>query len=325
MFIPACMLEHRPCKVRFAGQIQGTYYEITYFDQKGRSFQEEIDSLLKMIDYSVSLWDKNSVISRVNRNDTAVNLDEIFIELFRMSDDISEKTDGCFDITVGPLVNAWGFGFTGRKKVDKKVIDSLLPLVSHHNISVKDNKVIKSDPAIQIDFNAIAQGYSVDLIARFLETKGIMNYLIDIGGEVFARGEKPDGIDWVVGIESPAINKDDERSLIAKITVRNMAVATSGSYRKYFEEDGIRYSHTIDPKTGYPVRHSLLSVTVLASDCATADAYATAFMVMGMEKSMDFIEQNKDLLNAYFIYSDRNGNYNTYGTTGIREVISEWD
>ncbi|MCD4745471.1 MAG: FAD:protein FMN transferase [Bacteroidales bacterium] len=308
--------------IKFTGETQGTYYAITYYEKNGNNYQQQIDSLLKEFDKSVSLWVPLSVISRVNKNDTCVIADDVFIDIFNLSKIISEKTNGAFDITVGPIVNAWGFGFYDRLKVNQKVIDSLFPLINYKAVRLEKNKIIKENPEIQLDFNAIAQGFAVDIIGKYLESKGINNYLIDIGGEVLGKGKKDNGEYWKVGIEKPSENLSDERILKAIVKLENKAIATSGNYRKYIEEDGIRYSHTIDPKTGYPVKHSLLSVTVLSDNCASADAYATAFMVMGLDKAKQFLNNNKNL-EAYFIYSEQNENLRIYATEGMEKILIE--
>jgi FAD:protein FMN transferase len=309
-------------KVMFSGQTQGTYYAVTYFDAGGRDFQPQIDSILKAFDLSVSMWVPESVISRINRGDSLVQPDEWFIDIFRRSEEISIKTDGAFDFTIGPLVNAWGFGFKGKIKMDQAKVDSLRQLVDYRNVRLEDGKIIKEKQNIQFDFNAIAQGYAVDVLGNFLASRGIKNYLIDIGGEVLGKGSKPDGKSWLVGIENPSADSLSERTINAKVKLTGKALATSGSYRKYYEEDGIRYSHTIDPKTGYPVKHSLLSVSVLADECATADGYATAFMVMGYEKAKQFLE-NEPGLEAYFIMAAGDGLYQTYATEGFKRIIEE--
>lgn len=309
-------------ETKFAGEAQGTYYAVTYFSEDSTNLQPQIDSILKTIDLSVSLWTDSSILSRINRNDSTVSPDAYFLELFQESIAVSEKTNGAFDITVGPLVNAWGFGFSDRLKLDKSKIDSLLPLIGFRNIKLVNNRIIKTDPHIEIDFNAIAQGYTVDIIGQFLVNRGIESFLIDVGGELLAKGTKPDKKEWVVGIEQPSESVDAERTLKATLSITNKAIATSGNYRKFFEENGIRYSHTIDPKTGFPVTHSLLSVTVVANKCSTADAYATAFMVMGLEKAKEFIGKNPGY-EAYFIYSGNNGETLTYSTQGIKKFIKE--
>ncbi len=308
--------------VKFAGETQGTYYAITYFDFDNRNFQPQVDSLLKDFDHSVSLWDTGSVISAINRNEVGIQPDPVFTELFKKSTEVYKKSDGAFDPTVGPLVNAWGFGFKDRLKVDQHTIDSLLPLVGFDEVKLENNRIIKSDPRIQFDFNAIAQGHAVDLIGKFLQVKGISSFLIDIGGEVLGRGNKPGGEKWKVGVEKPKDNASYGEGLQAIVNLENKALSTSGNYRKFYEENGVRYSHTIDPKTGYPVQHSLLSVSVLANDCATADAYATVFMVMGLDKSKSFITNRNDL-EAYFIFTDQDGNLSTYFTEGLKKLMVE--
>ncbi len=318
----SCINENNIPIIKFTGKAQGTYYAVTYFDTNGRNLQSEIDSLLNAFDQSVSVWASNSVISKVNRNDTLVELDFYFTDIFNLSKEIHYNTAGAFDPTVGPLVNAWGFGFTDRMKVDQNVVDSLLPLVNFHKVKIAENKVIKEDARIQFDFNAIAQGYSVDLVGKLLESKGIENYLIDIGGEVLAKGKKPNGDLWKVGIEKPKDNAFYGEGLQAIVKLENKALATSGNYRKFYEVNGIKYSHTIDPKTGYPVQHSLLSVSVLADDCATADAYATAFMVLGLEKSKTLLSDLKHP-DAYFIYSDEHGNLKTFFTREFTDILVE--
>jgi thiamine biosynthesis lipoprotein len=322
LFLFSCSSQEDVSPVKLIGEAQGTYYSITYFDKENRDFQNEIDSILTIFDQSVSLWVSNSVLSKVNRNDTSVIIDRYFEDNFKLAKQVSEATNGAFDFTVAPLVKAWGFGFDDNKKVDKQIIDSLLLLVDYRNVELKNGKVKKSDSRITFDFNAIAQGFSVDVISAWLESKNILNYLVDIGGEVKAKGSKPDGSFWKVGIEKPAQNKNDVRNLKAIVELKNSSIATSGNYRKYYEEDGIRYSHTIDPKLGYPVQHSLLSVSVLTNNTGLADAYATSFMVWGFEKSRVFVESVPEL-DAFFIYSDDSGNYQTYATIGFQKIITK--
>jgi thiamine biosynthesis lipoprotein len=309
-----------PKKVAFQGQAQGTYYAVTYFDSKERNLQVQIDSILRAFDMSVSIWKPESIISKVNRGDSSAKADAWFREIFSLSVDVARKTDGAFDFTIGPLVNAWGFGFKGKMKMDSTLVDSLRQLVDYTKVRLEGDKVYKENENMQFDFNAIAQGYAVDVLGAFLETRGINNYLVDIGGEVLGKGSKPDGQAWLVGIENPAADSLSERSVNTRIRLENKAVATSGNYRKYYEKDGLRYSHTIDPENGYPVRHNLLSVSVLADDCASADAYATAFMVMGFEKAREFIE-NQSELEAFFIMDGGSGIYQTYATKGFEAVM----
>jgi len=309
-----------PEKVMFTGETQGTYYAITYFDKEGRDFQPAIDSILHEFDLSVSMWVPESIISRVNNGDSTVVPDEWFIDIYRKAKAVSEKTEGAFDFTVGPLVNAWGFGFKGKIKMDQAKVDSLMKYVDYRKVTLDESGRITRPAGFKFDFNAIAQGYAVDMLGNYLKSQGLENYLVDIGGEVLGKGQKPDRSPWIVGIENPAADSISERNVSTKVRLSNMAVSTSGNYRKYRIENGIRYSHTIDPHTGYPVTHSLLSVTVLASDCATADAFATSFMVMGLEKSKAFIEKNPGL-EAFFICSEENSIYSTYATKGFESII----
>jgi thiamine biosynthesis lipoprotein len=309
-------------KMSINGQTQGTYYAVTYYDYEGRNFRPAFDSILMAFDQSVSLWNRNSIITRVNNNDSTVVPDDWFIDLFQKSKKVSRNTSGAFDMTVGPLVSAWGFGLENRLYLDSAKVDSLLQFVGYPLVDLENGKIIKKDPRLRIDFNAIAQGYAVDLLAAFLESQKIRIYLIDIGGEVYARGLKPDGSRWRVGIEKPASDPSDDRQLKAILEVIDEAIATSGNYRKFYEENGIRYSHTIDPSTGYPARNSLLSVSVRAKKCWEADAYATAFMVMGYNKAMDYLSSNNDL-DAYLIYSDSSGRLKTRMTEGFRTILAE--
>lgn len=312
---------HTPKKeFKINGLAQGTYYAITYFDKEEKNLQPAIDSFFKAFDFSASNYLNQSIISRFNRNDTDVVADNNFTAVFNKAMEVSAKTNGAFDITVMPLINAWGFGFTDPMKLDSAKIDSILPLIDYRNVQLINGKLVKKNPDIMIDFNAIAQGYSADLIGQILESKGIQDYLIDVGGEVLAKGTKAKKELWRVGIEQPAADADAARTLNSVVKLENKALATSGNYRKYIIKDGKRYSHTIDPKTGFPVEHTALSVSVLADDCMTADAYATAFMVMGVEKTKAFLDQHPEL-EAYIIYSDKNDELKTWGSKGLLAII----
>lgn len=307
-------------RIQFLGEAQGTYYAISYFATDTLITQNAIDSVLTAFDLSASIWVKESIISKINNNDLNVVLDDNFIEIFKLSKKISQATNGAFDITVGPLVNAWGFGFKNKIKLPYKSVDSLLELVNFDGITLKNNKILKENLNIQIDYNAIAQGYSVDLIGGVLQSKGISNYLIDIGGEVLGKGEKPDGKKWIVGIEKPSGEADSDRKIDVTIELKDKAIATSGNYRKFYEENGVRYSHTIDPKTGYPAKNNLLSATVMCDSAAIADGYATALMVMGVEKSMLFLKNHPEL-DAYLIFSSQDNEYKTWGTERFLKLI----
>lgn len=321
-FLASCETKKELKMYKMNGSAQGTYYAITYFSDNNENLQPEVDSLLKQFDRSVSAYVPNSVLSRLNNNDTTVVADEIFETVFNKSMEISDLTGGSFDITVGPLVNAWGFGFSKRESMNQAKVDSLLPLVGYRKVKLLHGKLIKADSRMRVDFDAIAQGYSSDWLAQFFEKKGIHNFLIDVGGEVLGRGAKPDGKMWSVGIEIPASNAGDERKIQTILALKDCAISTSGSYRKYYEEQGTRYSHTIDPFNGYPVKHNLLSVSVVAADCMTADAYATAFMVMGLEKSKEFLSSNQDL-EVYFISDDQNGGFSVFYTPGFEALLNK--
>lgn len=306
--------------MKIGGETQGTYYAITCFSKDSIELQPAIDSLLRRFDSTASTYKPNSIISRFNDNDSTVRADEMYEIIFNKAMEVSRITDGAFDITVGPLVYAWGFGLSNRLKMDQHKVDSLLPLVGYKKVKLVNGKLVKPDSRMRIDYNAIAQGYAVDVIGDFLQSKGIENFLIDIGGEVLARGTKPDGEKWSVAIEMPTQNADDERSIQALVSLTDRAISTSGSYRKFYEENGIRYSHTINPADGYPVKHTLLSVSVLAENCMTADAYATALMVMGVEKAKIFLEKHT-YLEAYFISSMPDGEFKIDYTPGFEEVF----
>jgi FAD:protein FMN transferase len=236
--------------------------------------------------------------------------------------EVSERSGGAFDITVGQLVRAWGFSIKGKLKMDDHKVDSLKQYVGYKKVKLVNGRVIKENPNIQLDYNALAQGYSSDVLGRFLESKGIKNYLIDVGGEVLGRGRKPDGGIWSVGIERPPSDSLQKQQLEAIVSLDNRALSTSGNYRKYFIKDGIKYSHDIDPITGYPVHHTLLAVSVLAENSMTADAFCCAFLVMGKEKALEFIKHNPEL-DAYFIYCDEKGTLKTQCSPGFSKIIKE--
>lgn len=309
----------QPKKMVLQGLAQGSYYAITYFDKENRNFQHEIDSIFHAVDMSVNLWVDSSVISKVNRNET-VELDPIFIDNFNIAQEAARLSDGYFDPTISPIVSAWGFSNKTGDSLTPQLIDSLLLLVNYNNVRIENGKVVKEDPAMQLDFNAIAQGYTSDLIAAFLESRGIKNYLVDTGGEIMTKGGKPDGQPWIVGIEKPADNKDSEQVVQTRIAVRDKGVVTSGSTRKYVERDGKRYSHCINPKTGYPVEHHVLSVTVTADNAIWADALASICMVMGLEQSQPLIKSMEGV-EAYYIFVNEKNELETYATEGFQKLI----
>ena len=301
------------------GEAQGTYYNITYFDSLNRDLKFSIDSLLHAYDLSASNYVDSSVISKVNAN-IGVAVDKVFKGNFMLSQEVSEATHGDFDITVRPLVELWGFGKQEASEVSQEEVDSILKFTGFHKVRLNGNRVYKDDPRIQLDFNAIAQGYSVDVVAAFLRTLGINIFLVDIGGEVYASGVKPGGLYWQVGIERPKDNEAYGESLMAIVSLKDKGMATSGNYRKFYIKDGIKYSHTIDPHTGRPAQRKLLSATIIAVDAAHADAYATACMVMGVKKSKSFLARHPEM-EAFLIYSGENGDYKYYYTSGLRQFL----
>ena len=311
--VAAC--RQQPKKIVLEGLAQGSYYAITYFDAQNRNFQHEIDSIFHAVDMSVNLWVENSIISKVNRNEE-VTLDSIFIDNFRIAQEAARLSDGYFDPTISPIVAAWGFSYKNGDTLTPQLIDSLRTLVDYRKVRIENGHVIKDNPAITLDFNAIAQGYTSDLIASFLESQGVVNYLVDTGGEIMTKGGKPNGQPWIVGIEKPADNEKSEQVVQTRIAVRDKGVVTSGSTRKYVERDGKRYSHCINPKTGCPVEHHVLSVTVTADNSTWADALASICMVMGLEQSLPLIE-SMDGVEAYYIFINENGKLETFATEGF--------
>jgi thiamine biosynthesis lipoprotein len=308
----------------FMGFTQGSTYHIVYQDPakyQPEKLKEAIENIFRNFDMSLSIYKDSSIISRINRNEDVIP-DTFFIEVFKKSEEISILTDGAFDITVGPLVKAWGFGPDGYKNFDRSKLDSLKKLVGFRKVSLKDGRLFKSDPGINLDVNAIAQGYSVDVICRFFDSLGIDSYLIEIGGEVRVKGDK-NGELWKIGIDKPYDNNTSPGTdLQAIIRIKDKALATSGNYRKFYIENGIKYSHTIDPVTGYPAKNTLLSATIIAKDCATADGIATACMVMGKDRAIEFINSDKDI-DAYLVFSDNNGNFITWISHDLKNKISE--
>lgn len=286
------------------GLVFGTEYHITY--QCNDDLQPEIEAELKKVDNSLSTFNQQSVISKINRNEE-MSVNEMFEQVFNKAQYVSQETDGAFDITVAPLVNLWGFGFKTGENPSKEKVDSLMQYIGYQTVSLNNKKVRKVHPNTMLDAAAIAKGYACDVIAQLFRDKGIKNFMVEIGGEVITCGNSPKRIPWKIGVTKPvddSLNTQQEQQAVLNVT--DMAMATSGNYRNFYYKGGKKYAHTIDPKTGYPVQHSLLSATVLAKDCATADAFATAFMVMGIEKAKKVLEKHSELM-AYFIYSDAKG------------------
>lgn len=303
---------------RSEGSVFGTFYHLTY--QADKSLQAGVDATLQQVDMSLSPFNKESVISAINNN-TNMETDAMFTEVFTLAQEVSAATDGAFDITVAPLVNLWGFGFKNMDNVSQEKVDSLLPYVGYTKVKLVEGKIVKQCPETMLDCSAIAKGYGVDAVGKYLESQGVKNYMVEIGGEVRVRGSNPKGALWHVGINKPdddPTNLNNEIEEVLQITQRSMA--TSGNYRNFYEKDGKKYAHTIDPRTGYPVQHSILSSTVLAEDCATADAYATSFMVLGLDKAKAVLAKHPELM-AFFIYSDEKGEMQEWYTESLNGLI----
>lgn len=302
------------------GSVFGTFYSITY--QCDNDLQKEIEAELKKVDQALSMFNQESIISKVNRNEK-VELNEMFLQVITLAQKVSQDTDGAFDITVAPLVNAWGFGFKTGDKPSGTSIDSLMSTVGYKKISLKGRQLFKENKNTMLDCSAIAKGYGSDVVAAFLRKRGIDNFMVEIGGEVVTQGISEKRVPWRIGVTKPtddSLSVDNELQTVLNVT--NKAMATSGNYRNFYYKDGKKYAHTIDPKTGYPVQHSLLSATVLADNCATADAYATSFMVMGIEKAKGVLERHPELM-AYFIYTDESGNLAVWYSPSMKDKILE--
>ena len=302
------------------GFIFGTVYNISY--QSDKNMKAELEAEMRKVDNSLSPFNKQSVISKINRNED-VEADRMFTDVFTLARRISDDTDGAFDITVAPLVNAWGFGFKNDTKPTRHAIDSLRQLVGYEKVRMAGGRIIKKDKRTMLDCSAIAKGYACDVVADFLRKRGIENFMVEIGGEIVARGINDSRLPWKIGVTKPVDDSlDTNREIQTVLNVTNKAMATSGNYRNFYYKNGKKYAHTIDPKTGYPVQHNILSATVLAADCATADAYATAFMVMGLDGAKDVLKKHPELM-AYFIYSDDNGNNAVWFSPSMRDKIIE--
>jgi len=303
------------------GTAQGTTYHIQYIDSKHRDFQKKIDQLLVKFDASVSTYQSNSLISKINHNQRYGRTDAYFNACFEQAKEIWQLTAGAFDPTVYPLVNAWGFGPEKKDKIEQAKIDSLLAFVGFEKITLKNGKIYKSDPRVSLDFNAFAQGYSVDLVSEFLLSKGITSFIVEIGGEVYAHGKQGEH-PWYIGLEQPVENKTSTNPLNVIFQLENIGVATSGNYRRFSIENGVKIVHHIDPRTGKPTSNQLLSASIFTEHCITSDALATAILVMGLEKAKVFLAAHPEI-QAYLIYSDVDGKYQVYITPKLVDWIAD--
>ena len=302
------------------GQVFGTFYHITY--QNDTSLNNDILAELAKVDSALSMFNDKSIISRINRGED-VKTNEMFDTVFNLAKNIADNTNGAFDITVAPLVNAWGFGFKTGNPPTKAAIDSLRSIVGYKKVALRNNRITKTDPRVMLDCSAIAKGYGCDVVAHLLQRHGIENYMVEIGGEVVTHGISEKRLPWKIGVTKPT---DDslavDKELQTVLNVKNMAMATSGNYRNFYYKNGKKYAHTIDPKTGYPVQHNILSATVLAKHCAEADAYATSFMVMGLDGAKKTLENHPELM-AYLIYADNKGNMQVWYSPSMKDKIQK--
>lgn len=308
----------------FAGEALGTSYQIKYFSDRNIPFQKSLDSIIESINNSMSTYQEDSDISKINKGDSTVVVDENFIQVLKASKKIYTESNGFFDPTVGNLVNAYGFGPKRRNdSLNTRLIDSMLQDVGLNKVKLsKENRIIKDQPEIYLDFNAIAKGYTVDVIAKYLDSKNVNDYLVEVGGELVAKGINQESKeDWVVAIDDP-LQTDVERKFKATLFLKNRGMATSGNYRKFRMDSltGQRFVHTINPKTGKSEKSNLLSASVLAKNCTLADGYATAFMALGLERSKEMLSRIKDV-DVYFIYAEENEEVKVFSTPGFEKVL----
>ena len=311
--------QHNMPYQRYSDFVFGTTFTVTY--QCDSDMSQSIKAELMKVDYSLSPFNKESVITAINNNED-VKPDKMFMDVFQLAMDVSRETDGAFDITVAPLVNAWGFGFKSGEKPTARQVDSLRHIIGYQKISVDNGKIRKQDPRMMLDCSAIAKGYGTDVVANFLRSRGVKNFMVEIGGEIVTCGVNPERLPWKVGVIKP---EDDSLSVSHELqtilNVTDIAMATSGNYRNFYYQGGRKYAHTIDPKTGYPVQHNILSATVLAKTCAQADAYATSFMVMGLDKAQKVLERHPEMM-VYFIYDDGQGKNAVWFSPSLKDKIA---
>ncbi|SHI70086.1 thiamine biosynthesis lipoprotein [Flavobacterium haoranii] len=326
LFVVACQREKKEDFFIIQGEAQGSTYSIKYIATEELVSKKDIDSLLTEFDNSLSTYKPSSSISKINNGDTTVVVNDWFVDTYKASQKIYEETNGLFDPTIGVLVNAYGFGPNHQhKNLSQKQIDSLLQYVGFSKVRINENKTIHKDfTQTYFDFNAIAQGYSVDVVVNFLKSKGIQNGIVEIGGELFALGKNTiQNKNWVIGIDDPLQSPEEERKLIASIKLENLGMATSGNYRKVIVDSitGEKFVHTINPKTGKPQKGSVLSTTILASTCVMADGYATAFMVMNLEEGKAFLKEHPELY-VMIMYVDENNELQQLQTENFKRLIN---
>ncbi|KQC00576.1 thiamine biosynthesis protein ApbE [Pedobacter sp. Hv1] len=310
-------------EIKIKGYAQGTTYAVNYFATDSLVTKGQIDSILKVIDLSMSLYQSNSTINKFNQSENGLAIDEHFAAVVKRAFEINKDTQGLFDVTVAPLVQLWGFG---PKKInvfpDSATIEKVLPCIGMDKIEIKNSFLYKHKPCVNIDLNGIAQGYSVDVLANFLLQKGIKIFIVEVGGELRASGPKPDGTEMKIGIEGPNEGQAAGNSIKHVITFKQGAVTTSGNYQKYLKIGNQTVSHLINPKTGYPLTNEMISVTVFANDAITADGYDNALMAMDLTEALNFVTARKNLA-AYFIYKKPDGKIADTLSNGFKQLMMD--
>tara|TARA_X000000368_G_scaffold366492_1_gene313326 strand:+ start:423 stop:1424 length:1002 start_codon:yes stop_codon:yes gene_type:complete len=322
LILYSCSYSDNKILVKNSGEAQGSYFYIQYLSEHGKNYKSQIDSIFLEIDSSLSIYKDYSLISKLNKG-MDIRTDTLFNAVFMAARKVFLESEGNFDCSVSPLLNAWGF----YKDIlgDSLVIDSIkfikiLKYVGFAKISLSGDTLFLPE-GMSLDFNSIAQGYTVDLIAQFLESKGDSNYLVEVGGEILAKGRNADGKIWRVGVDKPSEDIDMQARFQFILDLEDKALATSGNYRKFYEKDGVRYAHTINPFTGFPSQNRLLSVTVIHENCMLADAYSTAFMVMGVKKTKKLLKKLDDELEVYLVFTDKYGEWKTYISPRMKDRI----
>ena len=323
--MPFCSCNSRAEYITLGGLALGTSYKVVYsppadFSMSHESYPDIPAMVLQAIndiDSSLSVYNSTSIISKVNRNEP-VEVDTLFIQVFERATEIYHLTDGAFDMAAAPFFDLWGFGYKAREQVTQEALDSIAQFAGMDKIWLSNGKIEKVDPRVSLNANAIAKGYCSDLIARRLKSVGVKNLMVEVGGEIYCEGKNPQRKKWRIGIDRPELgNFIPGMSLSSTLLISGKGIATSGNYRNYYEEDGQIIGHTIDPSSGKPVQHSLLSATVIASDCMSADALATSFMVMGVEKTQQFLYNHPEI-DAYLIYKNAAGSLQSFATKNVK-------
>ncbi len=320
--LAACTGSQQRDYIKIKGFTQGTTYNITYFSPDKKNLTPAIEELLERVDSSMSVYRENSIINSFNNSQEGFLLDSLLAETVMLSQQYNEQTQGAFDITIGQLVKAWGFHAKKGEMPDDQTIKQLKKTAGPNMIELNGLYLSKKHPEVMIDVNAIAPGYTVDVISDYLEELSITDYLVELGGEIRTSGKSPRNSKWLVGIDKPQENSIPGEDLQVIIELSDEALVTSGNYRKFFVRDGVKYSHTIDPVNGYPAKHSLLSATVIDKKSSRADALATAFMVMGVEKTKEWLSKNPEI-EAYLISSNLQGQFEVWMTEGLQKRIKD--